>query len=232
MSPADTRDRLLDAAARHFSEHGFAGASLREITTDAQANLAAVSYHFGSKEELFVAVVSRVMAPINRERLRLLDEAEAGSGGRALAVEDVIEILVGPVLRSRDAVGGGCSLRFFARAQFEDASMWKRIAEGPLREVKPRIEAALLKALPHLTRRELAYRLHFAFGAVRSVAADQHALRVFSQGLCDPDDLEATLRELVTFLAAAMRAPSAAGRAKPRRAPAPRRRSIAKERPK
>lgn len=208
-----TRERLLDSAERHFSEHGFAGASLREITNDAEANLAAVSYHFGSKEELFVAVIERVMAPINRERLELLDAAEERAAGRPLELEELIAILVGPVLRSHAAEGGaGCSLRLFARGQFEDASMWKRIAEGPLKVIKPRLEAALARSLPHLSAQEIAYRMHFMMGAVKSAAGDQHALRAMSRGLCDPDDIEGTLAQLVAFLAAGMRAPSLAAR--------------------
>lgn len=206
MPSADTRDRLLEAAERHFSQLGFAGASLREVTADAQANLAAVSYHFGSKEDLFVAVVARLMAPINHERLTLLDQAEARAGAAPLAVEELLQILVGPVLRA--SAGGACALRLFARSHFEDASMCKRLVEGPLKEIKPRIEAALARALPHLSRQELAYRLHFTMGAVKSVAGDQHMLRTFSRGLCDPSDIEGTLRELVAFLAGAMRAPS------------------------
>ncbi len=227
MTPPDTRDRLLDAAERHFADRGFAGASLRDITADAGANLAAVSYHFGSKEELFVAVVARVMAPINTERLRLLDQAEARAAGRPLALPELIEIVVGPVLRARSEGAKGCSLRVFARFQLEDAGLWKRLADGPLKVIKPRIEAALSRALPSLAPSEVAYRMHFMMGAVKSVAADQHALRAFSGGLCDPDDVERTLRELVRFLAAGMCAPGekavarlrgASSRPRPRRA--------------
>lgn len=226
MTPADTRDRLLDAAERHFADHGFAGAGLREITADAGANLAAVSYHFGSKEELFVAVVARVMAPINAERLRLLDAAEASAAGRPLEIEALIEIVVGPVLRARAESASACSMRVFARFQHEDAELWKRLAEGPLKVIKPRIEAALSRALPSLAPAEIAYRMHFMMGAVKSVAADQHALRAFSGGLCDPGDVERTLRELVRFLAAGMCAPGAKAAARARRAgnnPRPRR---------
>lgn len=206
MTPADTRERLLEAAERHFSEHGFAGASLRQVTAEARANLAAVSYHFGSKEDLFVAVVARLMAPINQERLGLLDQAEARAGKSPLEVEELLEILIGPVLRARTS--GGCTLRLFARSQFEDPALCKRIVDGPLKEIKPRIEAALARTLPYLSRQELAYRLHFTMGAVKSAAGDQHMLRAFSRGLCDPGDIEGTLREIVAFLAGAMRAPS------------------------
>ncbi|MDY7020508.1 MAG: TetR/AcrR family transcriptional regulator, partial [Cyanobacteriota bacterium] len=59
-SKNDTKEQILNAAERHFALFGFAGTSLRAVTREANVNLAAVHYHFGSKEELFKAVVRRV----------------------------------------------------------------------------------------------------------------------------------------------------------------------------
>ncbi len=56
-----TREQLLDVAERLFAERGYDAVSVREVTSGAGANLAAVSYHFGSKEELYVAAVRRAM---------------------------------------------------------------------------------------------------------------------------------------------------------------------------
>ena len=53
-----TRDRLLAAAREVFSEHGFQGATVREICRRAEVNLAAVNYHFSGKEALFVAALN------------------------------------------------------------------------------------------------------------------------------------------------------------------------------
>ena len=72
-----TKERILDSAERLFAEQGFAGASMRAITTAAGANLAAVNYHFGSKESLIDAVFARRLQPINRERLEWLDRLES-----------------------------------------------------------------------------------------------------------------------------------------------------------
>ena len=52
----DTKEKILDAAERLFAEHGFASTSMRDITTEADVNLAAVNYHFGSKLALLQAV--------------------------------------------------------------------------------------------------------------------------------------------------------------------------------
>lgn len=206
MTGSDTRERLLDAAERQFSERGYDGASLREITQAAGANLAAVSYHFGSKEDLFVAVVARRVQPINLERLRLLDQAEARAGERPPEIEAIVEAMIAPVLRS--GADGPCVLRMVGRANSESAAPTRRVVEGPMREIRARVRRALKRALPHLNERELSYRMHFTMGVVKSVASDQHLLHAISDGQCDPQDLDGTIAQLVPFLAAGMRAPS------------------------
>ncbi|GFK94743.1 putative HTH-type transcriptional regulator YttP [Fundidesulfovibrio magnetotacticus] len=62
MEPADTRDRIVEAAIEVFLEKGYAAATVRDICARAQANVAAVNYHFGSKEALHAAVLEKVMA--------------------------------------------------------------------------------------------------------------------------------------------------------------------------
>src|SRR5580765_1237727 len=79
----DTKSKILDAAEELFMEHGFEATSLRLITTAATVNLAAVNYHFGSKEELFQAVLTRRLDPMNRDRMQLLSSYEARAGPRA-----------------------------------------------------------------------------------------------------------------------------------------------------
>ena len=74
---SDTRDRILDAAERLFVEHGFDGTSMRMITGAANANLAAVNYHFGSKDALVQEVFRRRLADLNERRIAALDRLEA-----------------------------------------------------------------------------------------------------------------------------------------------------------
>ena len=73
---AGTKERLLDAAEALFMEHGFEATSLRLITAAAEVNLAAVNYHFGSKEELFQAILTRRLDPMNQKRVDLLTDME------------------------------------------------------------------------------------------------------------------------------------------------------------
>jgi AcrR family transcriptional regulator len=69
---ADTKTQILDAAEKLFAKQGFEATSLRAIIADAGVNLAAIHYHFRSKEGLVRAVLERRIAPINEERIRQL----------------------------------------------------------------------------------------------------------------------------------------------------------------
>ena len=84
LSKDNTRERILHSAEELFSNQGFANTSLRAITAEAGANLASVNYYFHSKEALFREVVARRLGPINQERLRRLEAAEAAAGAVAL----------------------------------------------------------------------------------------------------------------------------------------------------
>ena len=92
----DTKARILDAAEALFASSGFAGASLRSITADADANLAAVNYHFGSKDDLIQAVFARRLTPLNEERLRLLDQLEADAGDGPPDLEAIVRAFLIP----------------------------------------------------------------------------------------------------------------------------------------
>ena len=83
----ETQEKILDTAERLFGEQGYAGTSLRQIIAAAGVNLAAIHYHFGSKEELLGHLVARKAAPVNAERLGLLDRYEAESAPSAVPVE-------------------------------------------------------------------------------------------------------------------------------------------------
>ena len=74
MPATATRNRILDAAEGLFAEKGYAGASIRRITAEAEVDLGAVRYHFGSKDALFGEVMRRRLVPLNEERLELLDQ--------------------------------------------------------------------------------------------------------------------------------------------------------------
>src|ERR1044072_2268767 len=92
--PADTtRDRLPDTAERPLAPHGYQATTMRAVTTEAAANIAAVNYHFGSKQALLEAVVHRALGPVVEERRARLDALEAEP-----AVEAVVDAIIAPLI--------------------------------------------------------------------------------------------------------------------------------------
>jgi len=92
----DTKERILVAAQKLFAEQGFEAVSLRNITTEALANVAAVNYHFGGKEALIDEVIVQHTMPIMRERMRLLDEAEKRFQIGVVPVEVILDAFMRP----------------------------------------------------------------------------------------------------------------------------------------
>jgi len=202
-----TADRILDAAESLFAEGGFEGTSLRTITAAAGVNLAAVAYHFGSKDGLVEAVFTRRFEPVNRERFERL----AALGARP-TVEGILEAFLLPALRlARDARVGPLGMRLLGRTYAEPSPLLRRIFGTQFREVALRFRQALHAALPHLSAEVVLWRLHFCVGAMAHVMADGFRLAELSDGRCDTAHGDEALRQLVPFLAAGLRAPSAAG---------------------
>ena len=215
-----TRDRILAAAEALLMERGYAVTSLREITARARVNLAAVNYHFGSKEALVREVFERRLGPLNAARLAFLDRLEAAAKGRPLPVERIVEAIVVPAIRvSHDPLAGGAAfLRLLGRAIVEPTSYVREILPAHYREVIVRFKEAFGRALPHIPTQELAWRMHFMFGAMSYTMAGNDALQLI--GACrldEADDAEAIARRLIPFLAAGLRAPFPASAARAQR---------------
>jgi AcrR family transcriptional regulator len=209
----DTKSRILDAAEELFMEHGFEATSLRLITTAAGVNLAAANYHFGSKEELFQAVLTRRLDPMNRDRMQLLSTYESAAGQKALSCEKILAAMFIPALKlARDQQKGGENfLRLLGRAYADPAPFIREFLSNQYREMIARFRTAFSRALPHIPREELSWRLHFVMGALSYTLAGTDVLQVIGQ--YHPDEAtndELLLKRLAPFLAAGLRAPGPA----------------------
>lgn len=203
----DTRERILDVAERLFAENGFAATSLRTITTEADANLAAVNYHFGSKNDLVREVLARRIDPLNRERLDLLGRFESESSPSGPSLERIVEAFVGPAIRmSQDpARGGKCFMRLFGHAMNQPDSELRDFLLDRLREAAMRFHDALCRALPELDAREVFWRMLFTVGSMAHAMAMSDQFHKITGGLCDARDSERIVRRLVPFIAAGFR---------------------------
>ncbi|MCC7327953.1 MAG: TetR family transcriptional regulator [Burkholderiales bacterium] len=205
-----TKARLLDAAEALFMEHGFEATSLRVITAAADANLAAANYHFGSKEELFQAVLTRRLDPMNRERVQLLDRFERESAPEPLRCERILSALFIPALRlARDRERGGTNfLRLLGRAYADPAPFIRRFLSDQYALMIARFKTAFGRALPQLPRKELSWRLHFIMGALSYTLAGTDALKIIAElNPLDTNNDEILLRRLAPFLLAGLTAP-------------------------
>jgi AcrR family transcriptional regulator len=196
--PSDqTRSAILAAAERLYAERGFSDVTLRDIVSEANVNLAAVNYHFGSKDELIAELfVTRSLA-LNRERLRELRMAEEQGGGRA-EIAEVLRALVGPTLR-------GClgpenerstAARFMIRVSIESVPPIRRIRNREIDHLRKFI-AAMRRALPVHSDVELYWGLHFTLAMAQQTVRDSERLAKLSDRQCDVDDVEAVIERVV-----------------------------------
>ena len=199
-----TKDRILDAAEILLGERGPGETSLRDITTAAGVNLAAVNYHFQSKEALFRAVIERRVAPMQQRRIELLEAAvrEAGDGQPDLT--RIIEAFILPPLEMIVTAPRFVPLmgRIYTEPQFV-----KEIIEKHMLPYKNLLMTALRRACPGLTDETLVWRLHFSIGAMAHIMAGASLIRMTSEGRCDPGDLEAARRQIIAFIVTGYRAP-------------------------
>ena len=208
--PHETRTRILEAAEELFMQHGFGGTSMRHLTATAGANLAAVNYHFGSKDALIEAVFRRRLDPMNAGRIAELDRLERDAGGRALAPEAIIRAFVGASLRMIE--DSKCGVRNFIRLlgrTYTDPQKHIRSLIGQLyAPAMERFKSAFERALPQMPRDELVWRIHFMFGTLAYTLAATDTVQLIAG--CKPEDrYDARLLEarLTAFLAAGLLAP-------------------------
>lgn len=158
----DTKDRILDAAEELFADNGITGTSLRVVTRTAGVNLAAIHYHFGSKERLCQEVFARRIGPVNRERLRRLDEVEATTTA-APTVEAVVRAFLDPVLQLKRDLQSRQEilLRLIGRFYTEPAELVQAIVREQFETTGRRFVGALVQALPHVPPKVVYERFQY-----------------------------------------------------------------------
>ena len=190
MSQPDTKQRILDAAEHLFARNGYHATSLRGITTTADANLAAVNYHFGSKEALLEAVIVRRLDPLNEIRRgqleALLQKAELA--GELPCCREVLRAFVEPTLRLRQQ--GSEAEDFIAligRTLAEPRGIAMSIFLRHMQPLLQRIFQALALSLPALTEQDLFWRMHFTMGCL------SHIMRCHERYSMVPDNVNIDL---------------------------------------
>ncbi len=202
-----SKRRLLDAAEALFAEKGFEAVSVRDITQRAEANVAAVNYHFGSREELVTLVMMRYIKPVNEERLARLEAVERSWGVKSVPLEEVIDAFVRPLVsqvkRSEHSERLFCRLLGRIFGQLDE--MMPPVVEEDCRPVFNRFMRAFSNALPSLTAEDLIWRLHFVGGGMIHMLTHQETLHRISGGASGMPPVETTVSRFIRFAAAGFR---------------------------
>ena len=203
-----TRERILSSAETLFAECGFETVSLRDITGAAGANVAAVNYHFGSKERLIDAVVERHVVPINHERLKLLDRLEVSHAEGVIPIEEILRAFLSPVLRQISS--GKMSEELFGK--FMGRLIGERGYKLP-ESVRPlfslmarRFTAALRESVPSLSEEAALWRMHFSFGVMSNTLTHGDTLRQISGGRAGNPSTGNIFEKIIEFCSAGIRA--------------------------
>lgn len=197
-----TKERILAAAETLFAQRGFDGASLRQLTGIAGVNLAAVNYHFGSKEKLVEQVFRRRLDALNARRLAALVKVAEQPGTR---LEDVLDAFIRPALELSHDDNGALFMRVLARAFAEHDDTLRRFLSENYGHVMRQFTAEFARLLPTLSKAELYWRIDLVTGALT------HAMSGFGMiqrksDVSESAHREQTVAHLVRFAAAGLRA--------------------------
>lgn len=197
-----TKDRILGAAEELFAQYGFAGTSLRQVTSRADVNIAAVNYHFGSKENLVNEVFRRRMDEMSELRLSRLKAATQQHPGE---LEPVLAAFVEPALAmAQDRHGGGAFIRVIARAYAEKNDSLRKFLSDQYGHVLRDFGKAIAACVPGLSKEELYWRLDFLSGALTYAMADFGLIKRPS-GVSEAKHRERAAQELIRFASAGLR---------------------------
>jgi len=198
-----TKERILGAAESLFAQRGFDGASLRQLTTAAGVNLAAVNYHFGSKEKLVEQIFRRRLDALNNSRLQALSLVE---GAETTTLEDVLSAFIRPALDLSHDESGSLFMRVLARAFAEHDDTLRQFLSDNYGHVMRQFTAEFARLLPQLTKQELYWRIDLVSGALT------HAMSGFGMiqrksGVSEIEHREETAQHLIRFAVAGLSHP-------------------------
>lgn len=202
-SSGSTKERILAAAEVLFAQRGFDGASLRQLTSAAGVNLAAVNYHFGSKEKLVEEVFRRRLDELNANRLAALARV-AGTADATL--EAVLDAYIRPALDLSHDNSGALFMRVLARAFAEHDDTLRQFLSTNYGHVMRQFTVEFARLLPQLSKPELYWRIDLVTGALT------HAMSGFGMiqrkhDVSEHSHREQTAQHLIRFAVAGLSHP-------------------------
>ncbi|HWA24229.1 MAG TPA: TetR/AcrR family transcriptional regulator [Lacunisphaera sp.] len=195
------KNRILSAAEALFAEKGVAGVTLRQITANAHANLAAVNYHYFDKERLAWEIFLRRIRPLNAARLEALAKLEAGCGDQPVAFSAIIDAFARPLfICGSDPDGYNAhSRRLVGRIFTEPLPFAPELLGTEMQPTMTRFAQAIRRHAPKSSPADFVWRFSFVVGAMHHALATLHDMQARTNGICRNNDAEAALRNFIAF---------------------------------
>lgn len=212
MAITETVDRILDAAEILFAEKGFSETSLRSITGKAKVNLAAVNYHFGSKNALIQAVFNRFLSPLNDLMVIGLKANRWGeAGGNIPTIEDVLGLYTRSLLKipTRHHNGVSIFMRLLGLAYTQSQGHLRKYLEDEYAQTFWPFLSLIKQITPELSTKERFWRTQFVLGSMAfTMSSIQQLTDILENKAGSTPNPEEVVDYLVPFLAAGLNAPS------------------------
>jgi AcrR family transcriptional regulator len=209
---AGTREKILDAAEIEFSSHGYEACSLRMISDAHDINLGLIHYYFGSKEALLSEVFLRRSKLLVGRRNALLNEARRRYGDAPVPVREIARCFITP---SADMIKEGEGPRAYIHLQgllrSDPSEFSKKLRGKALNATNKKFIRELRRSCPHLSPASVVWRFSAMVGAFYSLISKSARVDELSNGLCDPNDVDAALAEAIPFIVGGFHAPASHG---------------------
>jgi len=198
----ETRAKILGVAERLFAQRGLDGVSLRDITSEANVDLALINYHFKTKDNLFEAVYATRVDHISAERQRRL---------RALpehySLSDVVSCFLDPFHEKlKEDESGGWRYSADISIQVAFLERYRSFRKEHLDDTARLFVDVLAGIYPRADRRTLFWSYTFVVGSLIQILSGSDRLMILSDGTCDVRDLKIAFAELHTFCVAGVNA--------------------------
>lgn len=196
----ETFERVLAAGEQLFAQQGYEGTTLRQITQLAGANLAAVNYHYGDKESLFLEILRRRVRVVNETRLARLTAAEQEAGAGPVPLPPLVEIMAGPWFELyADPAGGRLAARLVGRCLVEPLPFMTQFLAEEMQPALARFAQAIRRHSPTLPPEDFLWRFSFVTGALQHTLATLHQMKALTRGICRDDDQAGARTRFVQF---------------------------------